>query len=455
MIACWTAHLKEVNSFLWGFPLMSTLLGTGIYYTLRLRFIQIFKLKLALSYLFYKKEDEGKSTGDVSCFASLCTSLASTIGTGNIVGVATAILTGGPGAMFWMWVVAFFGMATKYAESVLAIKYRRINKNGTVDGGPMYYIQNGLHSKWLAKAFALFGVGVAFLGIGTFCQVNSIAVAASFFGITRFSTSLWVTILVAVITLGGIKCIAKVSEKVVPFMTLAYILCAILVIIRNINLLPNALKFIFVGAFNPEAVFGGGVGVTTMKVMQIGVSRGIFCDESGLGSTPIAAAIAKTNSPEKQGLISMTGTFFSMLTCSMTGLVLILVHGATDFFVPHPTLEGATLTAFAFGNGMGYLPLGSYVVNVGIIFFAFTTIIGWNYYGEKCFQYLTGENWVIVYRIIFLVCVTIGPFLKLETIFPIADIVNGLMVIPNLIGLIFLRNVVCRQEKYDACGKVR
>lgn len=435
--------LQAFNSFLWGFPLMVMLLGTGIYYTFRLRFIQIFKLKLALSYLFYKKEDEGKSTGDVSCFASLCTALAGTIGTGNIVGVTTAILTGGPGAMFWMWVVAFLGMATKYAESVLAIKYRRIHKNGTVDGGPMYYLQDGLHNKWLAKAFALFGVGVAFLGIGTFCQVNSIAVAASFFGITGFSTSLWVTALVAIITVGGIKCIAKVSEKIVPFMTSAYILCAIWVIVRNVNLLPNTLRFICVGAFSPEAVLGGSVGVTITHVMQIGMCRGIFCDESGLGSTPIAAATAKTNIPEKQGLISMTGTFFSMLTCSMTGLVLILAHGATDRFVPHPTLVGAPLTAFAFGKGLECLSLGSYIVNMGIIFFAFTTIIGWNYYGEKCFQYLSGDRWVMAYKIIFLALVAIGPFMKLDTIFTIADTVNGLMAIPNLIGLIFLRNVVC------------
>ncbi|MDR0647458.1 MAG: sodium:alanine symporter family protein [Puniceicoccales bacterium] len=435
--------MEEVNAFLWGFPLMAMLLGTGIYYTFRLRFIQITRLKLALSYLFYKKEDEGGSTGDVSCFASLCTALAGTIGTGNIVGVATAILTGGPGAMFWMWVVAFFGMATKYAEGVLAIKYRRINKNGTIDGGPMYYLQDGLRNKWLAKTFALFGVGVAFLGIGTFCQVNSIAVAASFFGITGFSTALWVTALVAIITVGGIKCIAKVSEKIVPFMTLAYIVCAIWVIVRNVNLLPNALKFICVGAFRPEAILGGSVGVTMMHVMRIGMSRGIFCDESGLGSTPIAAAAAKTNVPEKQGLISMTGTFFSMLTCSMTGLVLILAHSGTDLFVPHPTLTGAPLTAFAFGQGLGCLALGSYIVNMGIIFFAFTTIIGWNYYGEKCFQYLTGDRWVMVYKIIFLALVAIGPFMQLDTIFTIADTVNGLMAIPNLIGLIFLRHVVC------------
>ena len=436
--------LSTIDSIIWGPPLLILLVGTGIYLTWRLKLLQIFKLPLALKYIFSKDEDKDEDAkGDVTSYGALCTALSATIGTGNIVGVATAIKAGGPGALFWMWIAAFFGMATKYAEGLLAIKYREVDENGKMSGGPMYYIKNGLGLNWLAKLFAIFGVGVALLGIGTFGQVKSIADAAQIgFNIPLVATAVVVTILVALVTLGGIKRISSVSEKVVPFMAILYIVGVILVLIFNFTKIPSAISLIIRSAFNPEAALGGAVGITISIAMQRGIGRGVFSNEAGLGSAPIAAAAAKTKSPVKQGLISMTGTFIdTIIICTMTGIVIVVTGSFSG------NLEGAALTTAAFENGLPIAILGKYIVNIGLIFFAFTTILGWNYYGERCIEYLFGVRGIKPYKIIFIVLVAIGPFLPLEMIFIIADIVNGLMAFPNLIGLIGLRHVIVSETE--------
>ena len=437
--------LQNISDFIWGPPLLILLVGTGVYLTLRLKLLQIFKLPLALKYVFGKDEEENDegAEGDVSSFGALCTALSATIGTGNIVGVATAVKAGGPGALFWMWIAAFFGMATKYAEGVLAIKYREVDENGNMAGGPMYYIQNGLGLKWLAKIFAVLGIGVAFFGIGTFGQVKSISDAASItFKVPLILTAIIVTVLVALVTLGGIKRISRVSEKVVPFMAGIYILGAVLVLICNYSAIPGALSIIIRSAFNPQAALGGAAGITVQIALQRGVGRGVFSNEAGLGSAPIAAAAAKTKSPVRQGLISMTGTFFdTIVICTMTGLAIVLTGAYSS------PLEGAALTTAAFEVGLPFAVIGKYIVNIGLIFFAFTTILGWNYYGERCAEYLLGVKSILPYRIIFIALVAVGPFLSLDLIFIIADIVNGMMAFPNLIGLIGLRKVVIKETE--------
>lgn len=434
--------LSAVDSIIWGPPLLILLVGTGIYLTIRLKLLQIFRLPLAFKYIF-SKEDDDNVKGDVSSYGALCTALSATIGTGNIVGVATAIKSGGPGALFWMWIAAFFGMATKYAEGVLAIKYREVDENGQMSGGPMYYIKNGLGLNWLAKLFAIFGVGVALLGIGTFGQVKSIADAAQIgFEIPVVITAIVVTVLVALVTLGGIQRISKVSEKVVPIMAVLYILGVILVLIFNFNKIPSAIVLIIESAFNPKAALGGAVGITISIAMQRGIGRGVFSNEAGLGSAPIAAAAAKTNSPVRQGLISMTGTFIdTIIICTMTGIVIVVTGSFSG------NLEGAALTTAAFEVGLPIAVIGKYIVNIGLIFFAFTTILGWNYYGERCIEYLYGVKGIKPYKFIFIILVGVGPFLPLEMIFIIADIVNGLMAFPNLVALIGLRKVVIEETE--------
>ena len=438
--------LNAINSIIWGPPLLILLVGTGIYLTWRLKLLQVFRLPLAFKYIFCKEDDDNENAkGDVSSYGALCTALSATIGTGNIVGVATAITAGGPGALFWMWFAAFFGMATKYAEGLLAIKYREVDENGQMAGGPMYYIKNGLGLNWLAKLFAIFGVGVALLGIGTFGQVKSIADAAQIgFNIPVWVTTVVITVIVALITLGGIKRIASVSEMVVPFMAILYIIGSLLVLFFNYDKIPAALLLIIESAFNPKAALGGATGITVSIAMQRGIGRGIFSNESGLGSAPIAAAAAKTNSPVRQGLISMTGTFLdTIIVCTMTGIVIVLTGSYGS------GLEGAALTTAAFESGLPIAVIGKYIVNIGLMFFAFTTIIGWNYYGERCIQYLLGIKGIKPYKILFISLVGVGPFLPLEMIFIIADIVNGLMAFPNLVGLIGLRKVVVEEtEKY-------
>ncbi|MBK5241798.1 MAG: sodium:alanine symporter family protein [Clostridium sp.] len=434
--------LNKIDSLVWGPPLLILLVGTGLYLTIRLGLLQVTKLPLALKYLF-TKEKNNDGAGDVSSFAALCTALAATIGTGNIVGVATAIKLGGPGALFWMWVAAFFGMATKYSEALLAVKYRTVDENGQIAGGPMYYLENGLKNKFLAKMFAVFGVGVAFFGIGTFPQVNAIVEAASItFNIPIIATAIVITLLVALITIGGIKSIAAVAEKTVPFMAVFYVIGALIIIIINIDLLPGTIALVVKSAFTPTAAAGGFTGATVMLAMRSGVARGVFSNESGLGSAPIAAAAAKTKFCVRQGLVSMTGTFFdTIIICTMTGLVLIMT-GAWN-----SEHAGAAMTNYAFSNGLPIAIIGQLIVTIGLIFFALTTILGWNYYGERCVVYLIGVKGIKPYRGIYIVLVALGAFLKLEMIWVIADIVNGLMAIPNLIGLIGLSGVIINETR--------
>ncbi|MCT4607082.1 MAG: sodium:alanine symporter family protein [Marinisporobacter sp.] len=435
-----TSFLNQLDSFVWGPPLLILLVGTGIYLTIRLGLLQVLKLPLALKYLF-SKNTESSAEGDVSSFAALCTALAATIGTGNIVGVATALKAGGPGALFWMWIAAFFGMATKYGEGLLAVKYRVVDDNGQMSGGPMYYLEKGLGNKFLAKMFAIFGIGVAFFGIGTFPQVNAIANAAKItLGLPIIVTSIILTLLVALVTLGGIKSISKVAELLVPFMAIFYIIGSVIILFMNMDLVPSTISLIIKSAFSPTAAAGGFLGATVMMAIRNGVARGVFSNESGLGSAPIAAAAAKTKSCVRQGLISMTGTFFdTIVVCTMTGLVLILT-GAW-----HGDLEGAAMTNAAFSQA---LPgIGQLIVTIGLMFFAFTTILGWNYYGERCTEYLFGVKGIKPFKYTYILLVAVGAFLKLDTIWILADIVNGLMAIPNLIGLIGLSSVIVTETK--------
>ncbi|MDG2915391.1 sodium:alanine symporter family protein [Bisgaard Taxon 10/6] len=433
--------LSAVDSFIWGPPLLILLSGTGLYLTLRLGFIQFRHLPRAFVYMF-KRESGAGQAGDVSAFAALCTALSATIGTGNIVGVATAIKAGGPGALFWMWLVALLGMATKYAEGLLAVKYRVRDKNGFMAGGPMYYIENGLGIKWLAKLFAVFGVLVAFFGIGTFPQINAITHAMyDSFNVPIEASAAVMTVLVALIVLGGVKRIASVSTFIVPFMAILYVATSVVILMINADKVPAALALIVASAFNPEAALGGVLGITVMKAIQSGVARGIFSNESGLGSAPIAAAAAHTKEPVRQGLISMTGTFLdTIIVCSMTGLVLVITG------VWNAEVEGAAATNAAFSLGLG-TQFGATIVTVGLLFFAFTTILGWCYYGERCFVYLFDIRGIKIYRSIFILLVACGAFLKLDLIWILADIVNGLMAFPNLIALIGLRKVIVEETR--------
>ena len=438
--------LQSIDHFIWGPPLLLLLVGTGIYLTLRLGFLQITKLPLALKYLFSGDKDDNdrhnNKQGDISSFAALCTALSATIGTGNIVGVATAIKMGGPGALFWMWVAAFFGMATKYAECLLAVKYRVVDEQGQMAGGPMYYLEHGLGSRWLAKAFALFGIGVACFGIGTFPQVNAITDAVQIsFNIPVWLSAVILTVLVAMVTLGGIRSISAIAQRTVPFMAVGYVLASLLVLLFNIEAVPDAIALVISSAFTPTAATGGFLGATVMLAIQSGVARGVFSNESGLGSAPIAAAAAKTDSCVKQGLISMTGTFFdTIIICTMTGLTLVLTG------VWSGETSGAAMTTLAFEQGLSPL-IGQYVITLGLVFFAFTTILGWNYYGERCVQYLFGQKGIKPYKYFYILLVAGGAFLHLDLIWILADIVNGLMAIPNLIGLIGLRHVVIAETK--------
>lgn len=431
--------LLTIDNLVWGPPLLILLVGTGVYFTFKLNILQFRYLPKALKMVFSK--DTG--SGDVSSFAALCTALSATIGTGNIVGVATAIKLGGPGALFWMWLAAVFGMATKYAECLLAVKYRQKDSNGQMVGGPMYYLRDGVGSKFLATMFAIFALGVACFGIGTFPQVNAILDASQLsFGLPREIAAVVLTLLVAFVTLGGIQSIARVAGKVVPSMALLYIGACVSVLLMNASQVIPAIQLVLESAFTNTAATGGFLGASIMLAIQSGIARGVFSNESGLGSAPIAAAAAKTDSCVKQGLISMTGTFFdTIIICTMTGLTLILT-GAWQ-----GDLAGAEMTTSAFAMGLNSDTFGPMLVSIGLIFFAFTTILGWNYYGERCVVYLMGTKAVLPYKIVFVVLVASGAFLKLDMIWLIADIVNGLMAIPNLIGLIALRHVVVEETK--------
>ncbi|HEP1477396.1 alanine/glycine:cation symporter family protein [Streptococcus pyogenes] len=434
------ALVKLIDNLVWGPPLLILLVGTGIYLTSRLGLIQILKLPRAFKLIF--SDDEGH--GDISSFAALATALAATVGTGNIVGVATAIKSGGPGALFWMWVAAFFGMATKYAEGVLAIKYRTKDANGHISGGPMYYIVNGMGTKWkpLAILFAGSGILVALFGIGTFAQVNSITSSLGHsFGLSPQMVSTVLAIFVAAIIFGGIHSISKVAEKVVPFMAIFYILSSLAVIFSHYQQLLPVIRLVFQSAFTPTAAIGGFTGSLMKDAIQKGIARGVFSNESGLGSAPIAAAAAKTNEPVEQGLISMTGTFIdTIIICTLTGLSILVTGQWTG------QLEGAPLTQSAFATVFGNL--GTFGLTFSLVLFAFTTILGWSYYGERCFEFLFGITHLTYFRIVFILMVGLGGFLKLELIWVLADIVNGLMALPNLIALLALSPVVILETKH-------
>lgn len=432
--------LNQIDSFVWGPPLLMLLVGTGIWLTVRLGVLQVVRLPRALTLIFTSKND---GSGDVNSFQSLMTALAATVGTGNIVGVATALKAGGPGALFWMWLAAFFGMATKYAEGLLAVKYRSVDKNGNIAGGPMYYIEKGLGEKYrpLSVLFALFGVLCAYFGIGTFAQVNSIVeITQLAAGIPVEYTGIVLTVLVAAITLGGLKSIARVAGKLVPTMALLYLIITAGILIFNIDALPAAIASVIESAFTPTAATGGFLGATVMMALRNGVARGVFSNESGLGSAPIVAAAAKTKWPAEQGLISMTGTFIdTIIICTLTGLSLIVTGAWSGEF------NGAAMTQQAFVSVYGNL--GSLLLMIGLSLFAFTTILGWNYYGERCIEYLLGVKAILPYRLIFIGLIACGPFLKLEAIWVLADIVNGLMAIPNLIALLGLTGVIVAETK--------
>lgn len=460
---------KEINEFLvtvddlvWGVPLIILIMVGGLLLTTRVKLLQVRKLPLALKWMI-KNEEGGE--GEISSFSALCTALSATIGTGNIVGVATAVGAGGPGALFWMIVAAFLGMATKFSEGLLAVKYRVVAEDGHSLGGPFYYIEQGMGKrwKWLAKIFAFFGVCVGLFGIGTFSQVNGISSAVNnFFDpnnthrvksipfLADYSwsvviASLILTFCVAAVLIGGVKRIASVSQVIVPFMAILYFVVVIILILCNITALPAAIKTIVVAAFTPKAVTGGAVG-SMLVAMQKGVARGIFSNEAGLGSAPIAAAAAQTNEPVRQGLVSMTGTFIdTIVICTLTGLSIVLT-GAWKV----PGLEGVQVTTYAFQKGLPFPnEFASFVLMLCLVFFAFTTILGWDYYSERCLEYLSGGNMkhVKFFRYIYILAIFIGPYMTVKAVWTIADIFNGLMALPNMIALFALSGVVAKETK--------
>ena len=454
--------LDKIDGYVWGVPLIVLILAGGILLTARVGLLQVRRLPLALKWMV--KNEEG-GHGEISSFGALCTALSATIGTGNIVGVATAVCAGGPGALFWMLVAAFFGMATKFSEGLLAVKYRQVDpETGHSLGGPFYYIERGMGPKWkwLAKIFAFFGVCVGLFGIGTFSQVNGIASAIKNFfdpetlhavtipGLGEYSiavviSSLVLTFFVALVLIGGIKRIANVSQIIVPFMAVIYVAFVVILIVVNITHIPAAVVTIVEGAFNPRAVTGGIVG-SMIVAMQKGIARGIFSNEAGLGSAPIAAAAAQTKEPVRQGLVSMTGTFIdTIIICTMTGLAIVLT-GAWH----QPGLEGVQVTTYAFQNGLPFpSQVAAFILMICLVFFAFTTILGWDYYSERCLEYLTGGKTrpIKVFRTLYIIAVFIGPYMTVSAVWTIADIFNGLMAIPNMIALFALSGVVAKEVR--------
>ena len=452
--------LVNIDNFVWGIPLMVLILAGGILLTVRLGVMQFRKLPLALKWMV-KNEEGGE--GEISSFSALCTALSATIGTGNIVGVATAVGAGGPGALFWMIVAAFFGMATKFAEGLLAVKYRVVAKDGHSLGGPFYYIEQGMGKKWkwLAKIFAFFGVCVGLFGIGTFSQVNGISSAVHgffdsanahcvnlpFLGEYSWSvviSSLVLAFCVASVLIGGIKRIASVSQVIVPFMAVTYIGVCLIIVFTHLPQVPAAFAEIVQSAFGLKAVAGGAIGAMTVA-MQKGIARGIFSNEAGLGSAPIAAAAAQTNEPVRQGLVSMTGTFIdTIIVCTMTGLAIVMT-GAWDM-----GLEGVAVTTKAFALGLPFPAKASaFVLMMCLVFFAFTTILGWAYYSERCLEYLVnGKKFVITaFKWFYILAVFIGPFMTVSAVWTIADICNGLMAFPNLVALLALNGDVVSETR--------
>ncbi len=433
--------LTQISDFIWGLPLTILLVGTGIFLTILLRGVQFRKLGYSLYLALIKRKEDSDQPGDITHFQALMTALAATVGTGNIAGVATAIAAGGPGALFWMWITGLFGMATKYSEAVLAVKFRESDKLGTMSGGPMYYIEKGLGWKWLGILFAVFA-SVAAFGIGNMVQSNSVADAMeSTFNVPFWATGLILAAATALVILGGIKSIGKVTGYLVPVMVVFYIASSLVIIVIYFAKIPEVFMLVFHSAFTPTAASGGFLGATVMYTVRMGVARGVFSNESGLGSAPIAAAAAQTKHPVTQALVSMTQTFIdTIVICSMTGFVII----ATGLWDSGQT--GAQLTSVAFETGFGH-SFGSMIVSISLILFAYSTILGWSYYGEKSIEYLTGEKWVLPYRIVFTLFVFVGAVAQLDLVWKFSDVMNGLMAVPNLIGLIGLSGIIAAETK--------
>ena len=429
--------LNYVSGFIWGPFTLILILGTGIFLSLGLKGFTLTYIAVAFKQLFSKEEDS--SSGEITSFQSLTTALSATVGTGNIAGVATAIFVGGPGAIFWMWVSAVFGMATKFAEAFLAIKYREKNELGETIGGPMYYIKNGLTSKFIVFAYLFATAGmIAALGIGNGVQVNSVSqVINNEFGFSTFSIGIVIAILVALVILGGIKSIGNITSKLVPVMSLVYILGGLLIIILNANQVGYVFNLIVTSAFTTTAATGGFAGATVWMALRYGVARGVFSNEAGLGSSPIAHAAAKTNNPVKQGMISMLEPLIdTLIVCTITAFVILMSNQWVG------EINGAVLTVASFEN---LLANGKYIVIFGLILFSFSTIIGWSYYGEKCVEFLFGSGVIIYYRILWIVIIPVASSIELNLMWLIADIMNGIMSIPNLIALILLAPVIFRQ----------
>jgi AGCS family alanine or glycine:cation symporter len=432
-----TGFLDKASGFIWGPPLLVLLVGTGIFLTVRLGFIQVRLLPYSLKQVFSRKHNK-KADGDITQFQALMTAMAATVGVGNIVGVATAVYMGGPGAIFWMWLAGFFGMATKYGEAILAVKYRVKDSKGQMAGGPMYYLEHGLKQKWLGVMFAIFGALAAF-GIGNGTQSKAVAdVMNNTFNVPHWITGVALFIFAGLVILGGIKSIGRVTAFFVPIMALFYFIAGAIVVIMNFDLVPAAFGLIFSDAFTGQAAAGGAIGA----VIRFGVARGLFSNEAGLGSAPIAAAAAKTDMPGRQALISMTQVLFDTLViCSITGITIVMSGQWKD-----KTIDAGALTAQAFGEFLG--GAGPIIVAIGIVFFATSTILGWGYYGEKCFQYLFPKHGAVIgYRIAFVLFIMVGAVVSLDIVWLLADVLNGLMAIPNLIGLLGLSGIIVMETK--------
>lgn len=456
--------IEKVDGWVWGWFLIALILCAGLWLSVRTGFVQIFHLGKALKFMVQNEED---GDGDVNSFGALCTALSATIGTGNIVGVATAICLGGPGALFWMLFAAFFGMATKYAEGFLAVRFREKTEDGHYLGGPFYYIEKGLGQKWkwLGKMFAFFGIVSGLFGIGTFTQINGITSAINGFfdkngehiaftlGQNEYTWAtviggLIITLFAGLVIIGGIQRISKVSEFVVPFMAITYIVVVLIIVFSNITAVPSAVLLVVKSAFSPKAALGAATGITLKLAMQKGIGRGIFSNEAGLGSAPIAAAAAKTKSPVRQGLVTMTGTFIdTIIICTLTGLS-IVITGANTSFV-EGEFEGVNITTLAWQRGLPWSEnVSAFILMICLAFFAFTTILGWDYYSEKCLEYLTGSNKSVkAYRFVYILAVFFGPYMTVSAVWNIADIFNGLMAFPNLIALFALSGIVGKETR--------
>ena len=427
--------IQNISDFIWGKLLVPLLLGTGLYLFIRLRFISIRKLSESFKTVF-GRYSTGKDKGEISYFQALATGLSATIGIGNIAGVATAISIGGPGALFWMWVTAIVGMATRYTSAFLAVKYRKINSDGSVSGGPMYYLTEGLNLKWLAVIFSICTV-IATFGIGNMVQTNTVASELyDAFGIPKIITGLIIGILVGLVIIGGIKRIGKVASALTPFMSIIYLVGALIVLCINYKSIIPTFKLIFYCAFNSTSAIGGFTGASVLFTIRMGVARGLFSNEAGLGSSPMIYAASKTNDPAKTGLVSMLGPFIdTIIVCTMTGLVII----STGMW--HSGDTGAVLTAKSFQSALLY---GRYIVTAGIVLFALSTCIGWSYYGDKGMEFLIGKKAIIPYRYLYIIALPIGAIFQLKLIWNLADIANALMAIPNLTALLLLSNVVVK-----------